>query len=75
MATLKKAAPAVKPIAPSNPRDSWPAWTGRARWGLGPDAGAIPDDGPRPTAGPDFEPTPEESAIWSALRSGPGREG
>ncbi len=51
MNTLPLASPVVNPAVVPNPRDSWPVWTGFAVWGLG------PDDGPRPTAGPDFTPT------------------
>jgi hypothetical protein len=57
-APLAEAAPAIE----TNPRESWPAWTDADRWELGPDV-----DGPRPTAGPDFEPGDLDSAEWLGM--------
>src|SRR4051812_2310907 len=48
--------PTPRPRPNRNPRDNWPRWTDEYRV-------SIPDE-PRPTAGPDFEPSPRTVA-WN----------
>jgi hypothetical protein len=51
------------PVNP-DPRSSWPDWADSDRW--------VPSDadGPRPTAGPDFEPTDEDLAEAAGFELG-----
>jgi hypothetical protein len=74
MITLPLAPPVVNRAAAGNPRDSWPAWTDEEHWELGPEADPILDDEPRPTAGPAFEPAPEDDSERLGLRLGLDRE-
>lgn len=80
MTTLQATRSVVKPAVAGNPRDAWPAWTDDDRWELGPEADPSPapkadEEGPRPTAGPDFEPTSLDDSERLGFDLGLEREG